>query len=175
MQSVVRIAEGYIYNRAGPEHIPRIHGIETLCFSTPWSEDSFRREFEGGLARYFIAIRLSPEGRETELVAGFCGYWKVLDEAHITNVAVHPGHRNIGVGAGLLDAMIGDMKLNGSKAATLEVSVDNFGAIRLYERFGFERAGIRKNYYENPGKDAIIMWKRNLQPVGNCQNIMNLL
>ena len=139
--------------RALPEHITQIHGIERLCFSDPWSVDSFIKEFEDGLARYFIA--------ETRgVVAGFGGYWSIVGEAHITNIAVHPDFRNLGAGTGLINCMICDIQTLGHSAATLEVREDNYPAIRLYERFGFERAGIRRKYYDRGTKDALIMWKK---------------
>ena len=152
------IAEDFIYTRARIEHIPQICEIERQCFSEPWPAKSFKKEFTDGLASYFVAKRLSPSGKETGIIAGFCGYWSVAGEAHITNVAVHPRYRERGVGAGLIDAMIDDIYVRGHSAATLEVREDNAVAIRLYERFGFERAGIRKKYYDKGKKDALIMW-----------------
>ena len=151
---MLRIAENYTYIRAGREHIVQISDIERLSFDDPWSYDSFAKEFEDGLARYFAAI--GADGA----VAGYCGYWSVAGEAHITNIAVHPDHRGRGVGAGMITLMLSDIAETGHTAATLEVRVDNHTAIRLYEKFGFERAGIRKKYYERGKKDALIMWKK---------------
>ena len=145
----------FIYSRALPEHVGQIYEIERLCFSDPWSVESLTEELTSDLARYFIA---TPE--RTGGVAGYCGYWSVVGEAHVTNVAVRPNYRRLGAGAGLLCAMLNDIKAGGHSAATLEVRVDNDAAIRLYERFGFERAGIRKKYYDNGKKDALIMWKK---------------
>ena len=154
------IADGYAYTRARADHIAQILEIERLSFSDPWSADSFEREFEDGLARYFIASQLGADGALTELVAGFCGYWSIAGEAHITNVAVRPGHRGEGVGAGLIYAMLCDIRVLGHSAATLEVREDNFVAMRLYARFGFEITGKRKKYYDRGTKDALIMWAR---------------
>ena len=154
----IRYAEGFIYTRARFEHIAQIHEIERLSFSDPWPAESFAKEFEDEMARYFTAVELSPENKETSVVAGFCGYWSIAGEAHITNVAVHPRYRKLGVGAGLVRAMLDDIIALGHGSATLEVRDDNYSAIRLYERFGFERAGIRKKYYDNGKKDALIMW-----------------
>ena len=156
----MRIAEGYIYTQAQPANIPQIVEIERLSFSEPWPAESFVNEFNDTLARYFIALQLSPEGRVTDVAAGYCGYWSIVGEAHVTNIAVHPGHRGRGVGAGLLDCMLGDILVLGHTAATLEVREDNSTAIRLYERFGFESAGIRKKYYDHGRKNALIMWKK---------------
>jgi len=153
-----RIAENFIYMRALFEQIPQIHEIERRCFSDPWSEESFKNELKDDLARYFTAVKLTSAGKKSDNVAGFCGYWSIVGEAHITNVAVHPDYRERGVGAGLVYAMLCDIVVLGHKSATLEVRVDNYPAIRLYERFGFTRAGIRKKYYDNGKKDALIMW-----------------
>ena len=161
-ERAIRIAANYIYTRALPEHIPQIHEIERMSFSDPWSLESFEKEFEDCLARYFVAIMLSHDGAETGFTAGFCGYWSVAGEAHITNVAVHPLHRGRGVGAGLVHAMLGDILMLGHASATLEVREDNYMAIRLYERFGFAPAGKRKKYYDQGKKDAIIMWKHGI-------------
>ena len=172
-------APGYIYTLALACHIPQIHGIELLSFAEPWSMESFNKEFEDGLARYFVALAPQPAGGSLGqaagycngqeqaagynsgigMVAGYCGYWSVAGEAHITNVAVHPSHRRRGVGAGLVACMLGDIDSRGHSAATLEVRVDNHTAIRLYERHGFKPAGVRKKYYDHGKKDALIMWK----------------
>ena len=156
----MNIAEDFIYVRAQPEHIEQIYDIECLSFSDPWSKESIGREFSDGLARYFVAIQLSAEGRETGFIAGYCGYWSIVGEAHITNVAVRPDYRNRGVGGGLIHAMLGDIAIAGHESATLEVRVNNAGAIRLYEKFGFKQSGVRRNYYDHPKCDALIMWKK---------------
>lgn len=155
-----RISDSYIYVLAVRADIPQIYGVERMSFPDPWSRAAFDEEFKDGHARYFVAKKLSESGRETDIIAGFCGYWQIIDEAHITNVAVHPSHRRLGVGAGLLDAMLADARALGITAATLEVREDNYEAISLYERFGFRREGVRKKYYENGSKDALIMWNR---------------
>jgi len=157
---------------AGAEHISQICDIENLSFTEPWSYDSIEREFTDSLARYFVAIfhvddadhtgpdKINGSARvDAWRVAGYCGYWSIAGEAHITNIAVHPEHRGRGVGAGLINAMLNDIASQKHMSATLEVRVDNDAAIRLYERFGFERAGKRKNYYDHGKKDALIMWK----------------
>ena len=162
-----------IYKKALPAHIPQIYEIEKLCFPDPWSVSSFIKEFEDEKARYFIAevqnsiqntgehsIADSAAETQTGAVAGYCGYWSIVGEAHITNIAVHPDNRGRGVGAGLIGAMLDDIAELGHTAATLEVREDNYVAIRLYERFGFEQYGRRKKYYTREKKDALIMWKK---------------
>ena len=144
--------EIFEYARALPRHIAQICEIENQSFSSPWSELSFSKEFEDGLARYFIA-----KGEDN--VVGYCGYWSIVGEAHITNIAVHPDYRGRGIGGRLMQEMLNDIEALGHTAATLEVREDNYPAIRLYERYGFTQAGMRKNYYEKERKNALIMWK----------------
>ncbi|MDR1060372.1 MAG: ribosomal protein S18-alanine N-acetyltransferase [Clostridiales bacterium] len=134
------------------EHIPGIHEIEKLSFATPWSAESFEREFDDDLARYFVALR---DGA----VIGYCGYWSVAGEAHVTNVAVHPSHRRRHVGIGLMRRMLRDIADSGIGHITLEAREDNAAAISMYEQLGFSRSGLRKNYYAKERKNAIIMWK----------------
>jgi len=142
-------------------HIQQIYEIERLSFSEPWSVESFKKEFGDSLARYFVAAQLPRSGCAPDMIAGYCGYWSVAGEAHITNIAVHPDLRGRGIGAGLVSAMLEDMKIHNHTAATLEVRVDNYTAIRLYEKYGFKPAGIRRKYYDHGKKDALIMWKNN--------------
>ena len=153
----IHISNDYLYVRAAPCDAPQMCSIECLSFANPWPRSAFDDELREELARYFVAKE--PSGACGRVI-GYCGYWNVAGEAHITNVAVHPAHRGRGVGGGLLRAMLDDAASVGATAATLETRTDNAPAIRLYERFGFERAGVRKRYYDNGKKDALIMWKR---------------
>jgi len=146
---------GVFFAPAEPAHIPGIHAIEKMCFPDPWSEESFAREFSDPLARYVVA--LEAEGGE---VIGYAGYWNIVGEAHITNVAVHPGYRRMGVARGLMQAMLGDAASLGIRDATLEVREDNAEALGLYAQFGFKSCGRRRNYYPKERKDALILWRR---------------
>ncbi|NLI60594.1 MAG: ribosomal protein S18-alanine N-acetyltransferase [Clostridiales bacterium] len=139
------------------EDIDDVLEIEKLCFSTPWSFQSFKAEIEGNYcARYVVA---EQGGR----VKGYGGMWIILDEAHITNVAVHPDYRGIGIGEAIMKALIKtavNLKVDGM---TLEVRVSNKIAQNLYEKLGFTGVGIRKGYYTDNGEDALIMWKERLR------------
>ena len=90
---------------------------------------------------------------------GYAGMWKVFDEGHITNIAVHPEFRNAGVGSALIEALISAAKENGITSLTLEVRKSNLPALALYRKYGFRECGIRKSYYTDNNEDAIIMWK----------------
>ncbi|MCL2163693.1 MAG: ribosomal protein S18-alanine N-acetyltransferase [Oscillospiraceae bacterium] len=142
-----------VYLKAKSSHIDQILKIERLCFSDPWSHAMFADEFENRRAHYFIAL-------VDEEIVGYCGFWSILDEGHITNIAVHPNFRRRGIGAGLVNKLLSYASHNGIESFTLEVREDNTQAIRLYKKFGFVSVGIRKNYYRKEKKNAVIMWKK---------------
>jgi len=132
------------------EHIPRIAELERACFSRPWSEDSLRGELWNEAAVIIVA-----EG-EDGTVLGYAGLQTVLDEGYITNVAVDPQYRRQGVADELISAFLrfGQAKL---AFLTLEVRASNAPAIALYAKHGFAEVGRRRNYYEAPREDAILM------------------
>lgn len=132
--------------------IMAVHELEKLCFSLPWSMEAFRIEIEENkCARYFVA-------RATDRVVAYGGMWLIIDEAHITNIAVHPDYRNRGIGRLIMQALIKEAVRLSIERMTLEVRVSNFQAINLYKSLGFEEGGIRKGYYSNNREDALIMW-----------------
>ena len=95
-------------------------------------------------------------------MVAYGGFWMVKDEAHITNLAVHPDYRNRGIGSKLLGFLLEKAKNLGANAATLEVRTSNKAGQRLYEKWGFIKVGVRKGYYAYTGEDAIVMEKRDL-------------
>lgn len=134
------------------EDIKAVYDVECLSFATPWSLESFTSEiYNNNMAKYLVA----KSGGE---VVGYGGMWLVLDEGHITNIAVHPEHRGKGIGDALVLAIIKTAKENGIKRMTLEVRPSNWTALNLYKKYGFQEAGVRKGYYEDTGEDAVIMW-----------------
>jgi ribosomal-protein-alanine N-acetyltransferase len=138
------------------EHIDDVLKIDNLSFPTPWSRNSFQREVETNkFARYVVAKR-------DELILGYAGMWLILDEAHITNIAVHPEYRGIDIGNRLLEALIIMAKVDTIESMTLEVRKSNIVAQNLYIKHGFVQEGIRKEYYGDNREDAIIMWKHNI-------------
>lgn len=133
-----------------------IYEISRLSFSTPWSLSSIHKELTiNGSARYAIAKIGSK-------CIGFGGIWIILDEAHVTNIAVHPEYRGIGAGEKILIALIEMCKVENVMDMTLEVRMSNIAAQSLYKKFGFIGEGIRKKYYADNHEDAIIMWKHRL-------------
>ena len=121
-----------------------------------WSKDSFLSEINNELARYYCATD------ETGKILGYAGTWQILDEVHITNIAVDPDLHRKHIGEALLTAIIEDCYKHMVKYITLEVRVSNIAAIGLYEKYGFKSFGTRKGYYQNNNEDALIMWTENI-------------
>ena len=131
------------------EDVPMIAQIEKECFSLPWSEASF----EDSLAREDTVFLVCED---TEVV-GYVGMYLSFEEGEITNVAVTPSCRKRGCGNLLMEAIKQEAKARDAQCIILEVRVSNAPAISLYKKHGFEEIGIRKNFYEHPTEDAIIM------------------
>jgi ribosomal-protein-alanine N-acetyltransferase len=135
------------------EDLEGILEIEEASFPTPWSRKSFLYELlENERAVYLVA-------REEDRVQGYIGMWLILDEGHITNLAVHPRARGRGIGELLLKALMAVSRSRGINRLTLEVRVSNLIARSLYAKLGFVGAGIRPGYYLDNNEDALIMWK----------------
>lgn len=134
------------------EDIKSVYDVECKSFITPWSLKSFTSEiYNNNMAKYLVA---KIDGK----VVGYGGMWIILDEGHITNIAVHPDHRGKKIGDALVKALINLAGENDVKRMTLEVRPSNWTAINLYKKYGFKEAGVRKGYYQDTGEDAIIMW-----------------
>ncbi|MCA0173740.1 ribosomal protein S18-alanine N-acetyltransferase [Bacillus sp. RAR_GA_16] len=134
------------------EDIEAVMRIEHATFPTPWSRSAFYNEI---VINHFATYLLLEVGEE---IAGYCGVWVIIDEAHITNIALHPDYRGIKLGEALLKKAIHFVKSRGAVKMTLEVRVSNIVAQNLYRKFGFEEGGIRKNYYTDNQEDALVMW-----------------
>ncbi len=135
------------------EDIDEVLDIEKKSFKTPWSRDAFIKEVnQNKLAKLIVA---SIEGK----VVGYGGIWLIVDEGHITNIAVHPNFRGLGIGNLLVEGLIKICRERGINRMTLEVRKSNKIAQSLYKKFGFKECGIRPGYYSDTKEDAIIMWK----------------
>ena len=135
------------------EHIKDVHKIEEDCFSIPWSEKSFYDEItKNKMAIYIVA-------KEDEKIIGYGGMWHVINEGHITNVAVKKEYRGKGIGNQIINALIDIDKEKEMIGITLEVRTSNDVAQNLYKKNGFIIEGIRKEYYDDNKEDAILMWK----------------
>jgi ribosomal-protein-alanine N-acetyltransferase len=147
----------YKIRRARPEDKDGLHRVERACFALPWSADDLARDAtENILAIYYVAE--AADAGHTPTIVGYAGAWVVLDEGHITNVAVDPDCRRRGIAVMLLRELLEAAREKGAKRFTLEVKRTNEAAIALYERFGFRGVGCRKGYYKEDGEDAVIMW-----------------
>ena len=133
------------------DHVDEVAELERICFTTPWSRNMLVEELENDCAAFLVA--LDDQGR----VAGYAGLLVVLDEGYITNVAVRPAFRRQGIAADLLTVFDRFARGNHLAFLTLEVRASNEPALALYEKLGYRRMGLRKNYYEHPKEDAVIM------------------
>ena len=142
-----------IVRQAEAKDVRAIEAMEQVCFTDPWSYESLYHDIvENPVALYLVA-------EEDGQICGYVGLWKILDEGHITNVAVAPAHRRRHMGTALLTVLMEVGGANGILRYTLEVRKSNEAAHRLYAGLGFMDAGLRKGYYQDNGEDAIIMWK----------------
>ena len=134
------------------DHLEQVLNIEQKSFPTPWSYQSFYFELtENDFAFYVVALA-------NGIVAGYAGMWLVLDESHITNVAVHPDYRGCGLGRAIMNDLLARAVVLGAARITLEVRVSNKTARGLYKSLGFVEKGFRRKYYSDNNEDAIIMW-----------------
>ena len=133
------------------DHLDEVAELERICFSAPWSRNMLAEELDNALSAFLVA--LDDEGK----VVGYAGVQVILDEGYITNVAVRPDCRRRGVASQLLQVFLNFAEANRLAFLTLEVRASNYDAIALYGSRGFRSVGRRKNYYEHPKEDAIIM------------------
>lgn len=145
----------YEIERMQPEDVREVAALEAKIFSVPWSEAGFLSSLQSKDTLY-LAVRKSGQ------LIGYCGFLQSFDEADITNVAVEETYRGCGVASRMLEQLMELGKARGILRYTLEVRVSNASAIHLYEKLGFRAVGIRKNFYDNPKEDAMIMWTENL-------------
>jgi ribosomal-protein-alanine N-acetyltransferase len=133
-------------------HLRGVMAIERQVYPRPWSPNLFLSEMSEARNRSYLVAR---RGRE---VVGYGGIMCYGDEAHVTTIAVDPAHHRRKIGTRLMYELIQEAIRMGARAVSLEVRVSNWGAQRLYSRFGFRPVGIRKNYYQETGEDAVVMW-----------------
>ncbi len=134
------------------DHLEELEKLERICFSRPWSRKMLAEELENECAAFLVA-----EDAATGQVVGYAGLLVVADEGYITNVAVFPAYRRRGIATQLIQVFINFAKGNRLAFLTLEVRPGNAAAIALYQGFGFKEAGRRKNYYDLPKEDALIL------------------
>lgn len=145
------------------EDVPRVREIDVLSFSMPWSERSYRFELSEN-RHSSVWVAETPQADGVKQVIGMIVIWVVLDEAHVATIAVHPDYRGLGIGRRLLAIGLLAAYERGARMAFLEVRRGNTVAQTLYEKFGFQVAGIRPRYYKDNNEDALLMNLNDLQP-----------
>ena len=143
-----------------PDDLDVVLAIEERSFPRPWSREFFRKELATPQATCMVA---TAPGAADAPVVGYTVCWRVLDELHLLNVAVHASHRGGGVGRRLVEAVLEDGRTTGGAVVYLEVRAGNVAARRLYRQLGFHDLGVRRGYY-GPGQDAIVMERRLERP-----------
>lgn len=178
----------YSVDRMALADIPRVIEIEKLAYPTPWPPSAYKKELQENRYAHYIVVRdthlraslpaverveqpkrgfpLSllpartspPATPDTASIIGFAGLWLMIDESHVTTIAMHPDYRGRGIGELLLNSLIEISYDIGARNVTLEVRVTNSVAQNLYRKYGFREAGIRRRYYSDNHEDAMIMW-----------------
>ena len=146
-----------VIRRMTEADVDGVAAVEAATFPTPWSRDAFASEMRNVAARYLVA---EMDGK----IIGYAGAWIILDESHITNIAVLKDERGQGVGRRLTQGLMQYLSNLGAAYATLEVRKSNEVAQNLYVSLGFLKLGVRKRYYEDNQEDAIIMVCDKLPP-----------
>jgi ribosomal-protein-alanine N-acetyltransferase len=134
------------------DDVATIVRIERESFTSPWSEEAFRTELTQNLFARYMVMELGG------IILGYGGMWIIVDEAHVTNIAVDERYRGRGLGERLLREMMRTAVWLGARRMTLEVRVSNDTAQSLYRKLGFEPSGLRPGYYSDNREDALIMW-----------------
>ena len=132
--------------------VNEVADLEQVCFSAPWPRSAFQSDLRNSYARYVV---LRAEGSPT--ILGYAGLWLLVDEAHITTIAVRPGHRRQGLGELLLLYLFDLAAEFDIRTLTLEVRAGNRAAQDLYYKYGFHQEGLRRHYYTDTGEDALFM------------------
>lgn len=136
------------------DDIKDIMTIEKASFAIPWTYEAYYNEVMLNKYAHYIVLEVN------HTIIGYCGLWVIIDEAHITNIAIDPQYRGQKLGEALLRQVMLIALQKGAKTMSLEVRVSNYVAQNLYRKLGFQNGGIRKGYYTDNHEDALIMWVR---------------
>lgn len=140
------------FRKMGLEDLDQIMAVEHDAFTLPWSKESFQNELIKNQFALYIVLEVDKQ------IVGYCGVWIILDEAHITNIAILSKYRGKKLGEALMRKIMELAKERGAKTMTLEVRVTNMVAQSLYRKLGFQGGAVRKNYYSDNQEDALVMW-----------------
>jgi ribosomal-protein-alanine N-acetyltransferase len=147
------------------EDVPEVVAIDRVSFPSPWSEHTYRQELQQNSAAYLFTAESRDSDDMRKDIIGYIGFWFIVDEAHISTLAVAPQYRRQGFGRTILDQAIRRAARLGAEWITLEVRESNLPAIALYEDFGFTMRGRRPGYYRDTDEDALVMFLN----VGECK------
>lgn len=147
--------EKIVIEKMKPEHLQEVYEIEKKSYISPWPMSIFLNELKNKYS-YYIVLKIDGK------IVGYAGMNCIMQDAHITNLTVHPQFRRRGFGEILLLCLIHHTISIGARWITLEVRVSNIAAINLYKKYNFREAGMRKNYYLDTNEDALIMWSEDL-------------
>ncbi|BAY85611.1 ribosomal-protein-alanine acetyltransferase [Calothrix parasitica NIES-267] len=136
------------------QHLAAILELDKACFNGLWSKEGYQRELDSPNSE----IQGLFSQKNGEKLLGMGCFWSILEEAHITILAIDSEYHRQGMGAALLYSLIKTARKRYLERATLEVRASNQAAISLYEKFGFKTAGKRRRYYQDNGEDALILW-----------------
>ena len=147
--------ESYYLRRMTENDLPSVAEIENMSYPNPWKLSSFKGEIENKPISNPYVIVFKP----LEKVIGYIIYWHIRNEVQISNIAISPSYRQMGVGEGVLRKTLSEMRRKGAEFVFLEVRPSNLAARSLYEKLGFTMLGLRRGYYRDPSEDAIVMGK----------------
>lgn len=139
--------------QASLDDLDHIEEIERTSFTSPWPRRNLELELLNTVIGYYEVILLQ------DILIGYAGAYIIVSEAHINNVAIDLDFRHSGYGKKLMEHFLNSLRERGVSSATLEVREDNISAVKLYRSLGFNQAGVRENYYQDVGRDALIFWK----------------
>jgi ribosomal-protein-alanine N-acetyltransferase len=149
-----------------PDEIDAVLAVEHASFSNPWTRDMYLAELENEGVSFVFVARVARVARDAAgagdqggNIVGFVAFWRIFDELHLNNLAVVPEMRRQGMATALLERVLSEGGRLGATRTTLEVRRSNEVALKLYERFGFSVAGVRRAYYTHPEEDALILWR----------------
>jgi [ribosomal protein S18]-alanine N-acetyltransferase len=143
--------------------IPEVVELDQICLGSLWTAEAYLREIESDKSTLIILCLWQSEFNKQPQIIGIACLWSIVEEAHITLLAIHPAHRQQGLGQLLLLTLLKDAIARQLERATLEVNEHNLVAINLYQKYGFQIAGTRKNYYQPTGDDALVLWLNGIQ------------
>ncbi len=174
------VDEAFVVEPMRVEQLDQVRRIERACFPTPWPRNAYHREIEKNERARYLVVRTTgeperePKRRQFPMslfslgrsdardVVAYCGVWVMLDEAHITTIAVDPDYRRLGLGQLLIIQMARISLQARATRMTLEVRMSNEGAQKLYRKYGFSDGGVRPRYYSDDFEDALIMRSEDL-------------